>query len=242
METKVYNQSGKETGKITLPGAVFGVKWNGDLVHQTVLAMQANARTSVAHTKDRSEVRGGGKKPWKQKGTGRARHGSSRSPIWSGGGVTFGPRNDKDYSQKINKKMRAKALFSTLSAKNKDGELLFVDTLSFTEPKTAKAKETLEALSKIKGYETILNKKNNSVLILTAKKDDSVYNSFGNFKNVAIEETRNLNTVDALTYKYLIFVDPKESIEILSSRLDKKASSVKRLASSVDKEQLTAKS
>lgn len=141
MESKVYNQKGEEVGKITLPEQVFDLPWNADLVHQVVVGMQANARTPVAHTKDRSEVRGGGRKPWQQKGTGRARHGSRRSPIWKGGGVTFGPRNEKIYSKTINKKMRAKALFTALSQKLKDNEVLFVDTLSFTEPKAVEAKK-----------------------------------------------------------------------------------------------------
>ena len=108
METTVYNQKGTEAGKIKLSEAVFGLKWNADLVHQVVVSMNSVARTNVAHTKNRGEVRGGGKKPWQQKGTGRARHGSIRSPLWVGGGVTHGPRKDKDYSRKVNKKMKSK--------------------------------------------------------------------------------------------------------------------------------------
>src|SRR3954467_5139183 len=109
MESTVYNQKGKEVGKIQLAEQIFGLKWNADLVHQVVTSMESSARTNVAHTKNRGEVSGGGKKPWQQKGTGRARHGSIRSPIWVGGGVTHGPRKDKDYDRKINKKMKAKA-------------------------------------------------------------------------------------------------------------------------------------
>ena len=108
METKIYNQKGKPAGKIALPEAVFGVPWNADLVHQVVNSLRSKARTPVAHTKNRGEVRGGGKKPWQQKGIGKARHGSIRSPIWVGGGVTHGPRNDKNYDRKVNKKAKRK--------------------------------------------------------------------------------------------------------------------------------------
>src|SRR6185437_11216229 len=139
METKIYNIEGKETGKMTLPENIFGLPWNADLMHQVVVSMRSNARHSIAHTKDRGEVRGGGRKPWQQKGTGRARHGSSRSPIWKGGGVTHGPRNDKDYSQKINRQARQKALLVALSRKLTDKEIIFVDSLNIEKPRTKDA-------------------------------------------------------------------------------------------------------
>ena len=115
--------------------------------------MQANARQNRAHTKDRSEVRGGGKKPWKQKGTGQARTGSSRSPIWRHGGVTFGPRTERDYSEKINHKMRIGALLAVLSRKAKDGEIILVDTFVFTAPKTAMAKSAMQCARERRGRE-----------------------------------------------------------------------------------------
>src|SRR3989338_4393818 len=127
MEAKVYTQDGKESGKVKLPEDVFNLPWNSDLVHQVVVSMESNARVTVAHTKDRSEVSGGGKKPWKQKGTGRARHGSIRSPLWIGGGVTHGPRNEKNFKKKINKKMKIKALYVVLSEKLRNNEILFLN-------------------------------------------------------------------------------------------------------------------
>jgi large subunit ribosomal protein L4 len=148
MEATLYNSKGEKTGKVTLPESIFGLPWNADLVHQVVTSMADNARTPTAHTKDRGEVRGGGKKPWKQKGTGRARHGSSRSPIWKGGGVAHGPRNDKDYARKVNQKMKQKALLVALSRKMKDGELIFVESLEIAAPKTSEAKMVLSALSR----------------------------------------------------------------------------------------------
>jgi len=220
METNVYNQEGKSTDKVKLPETIFGVRYNGDLLHQVVVGMQANKRTPVAHTKDRGDVSGGGKKPWRQKGTGRARVGSSRSPIWRGGGITFGPRNDKDYSKKINKKMKIKALYVALSQKFRDGEILFIDSLSLTKPKTSEVKRILTALSSIKGFGTLVSKKSNSAMVLLNGKDSVVEKSFDNMGNIEVGEVRNLNALDILTHKYIIITKPEEAIAFLSSKAE----------------------
>ncbi|MDQ5893373.1 MAG: large subunit ribosomal protein [Patescibacteria group bacterium] len=213
METIVYNQKGQETGKIKLPEAVFGVSWNADLVHQVVVSMMSSARHPIANTKTRGEIRGGGKKPWQQKGTGRARHGSTRSPIWVGGGVAHGPRADKNYDRKVNKKAKAKALYTILSKKFKDGEILFIDSLSFTEPKAAEAKNTLMAFSKIKGFEKFGTKPKNVAIITVEKKTPTLTKSFKNFGNLEVEEFRTINPVSVLNHKYLVIANPKESLK-----------------------------
>src|SRR5262249_12450273 len=125
---------------------IFGAKWNAVLVKQVLDAQVANGHEPWAHTKNRSEVRGGGRKPWRQKGTGRARHGSNRSPIWVGGGKAHGPRKDRDYSQKVNKKMKRLALFVTLSKKAKDGELKIFENLAIESPKTKALSESLRGI------------------------------------------------------------------------------------------------
>jgi large subunit ribosomal protein L4 len=222
LETEVYNQKGKSVGKLVLPETIFGLNWNADLVHQVVTAMQANARTPVAHTKDRSDVRGGGRKPWKQKGTGRARHGSSRSPIWKGGGVTHGPRNEKIYTQKINKKMRIKALFTVLSEKYRKGQILFVEDLSLKSIKTKDAVTIIKDLSKVSGFEKITGGKKINLYITTPAKTDNLKKSFSNIKTVEIDEVRNINPVDLLTYRYIIISQPTESISFLGGKIEKK--------------------
>lgn len=219
METTVYNQAGKETGKVTLPPTVFGVNWNPDLVHEVVVSMQANARATTAHTKDRSEVSGGGKKPWKQKGTGRARHGSSRSPIWAGGGVAHGPRNDKDYSKKINKKVRAKALATTLSKKFADNEVLFVDTFSFAAPKTAEAKTIITALATGSAHADLATKRKNAALIVLTERNEVVEKSFRNFGQMMVTQVKDINPVDLLTFKYVIVLEPQKAIDIMTARI-----------------------
>ena len=217
MKSPIYSTAGKESGSIDLPEAVFGTQWNADLVHQVVTSMMSNARNPIAHTKDRSEVRGGGKKPWQQKGLGRARHGSTRSPIWVGGGVAHGPRNDKNYSRKINRAMKTKALYTILSKKLKDGEILFVDTLSMKEPKTKDAVSIMKSLSGIKGYERLTQKRKNAAFIALPTKDKMTEKSFSNFGNVEVGEMRNLNPLHALNYKYLVIANPKESLAFLST-------------------------
>lgn len=220
MEATVYNQKGKETSKITLPDNVFGLPWNADLVHQVVSSMESNKREPIAHTKNRGDVSGGGKKPWKQKGTGRARHGSTRSPIWVGGGVAHGPRNEKNYERKVNKKMKAKALYTILSSKFKDGKILFIDYISgFDKPKTKDAKEMIKEFSKIKGFSDILSKRNNSALISMGLKAPSVKKSLNNFSNFLVKETSDINPLDLINSKYVVIVDPKESIETISNKI-----------------------
>ncbi|MGM0482336.1 MAG: 50S ribosomal protein L4 [Patescibacteria group bacterium] len=219
MEANVYNQEGRKVSVITLPEEIFAQKWNPDLVHQVVVSMESNARRSTASVKGRSDVRGGGKKPWRQKGTGRARHGSRRSPIWVGGGVTHGPSNEKDYSKKINKKMRTKALLSVLSQKYRDNEILFVDKISFEEPKSKEAKRVLEAWGSIKGFESLFSKKKNAALISISEDDDNVKRSFRNFGNIDIKETRSLNPVALLSKGCLVIEDPEKSLSVLESKL-----------------------
>ena len=219
MEAIVYNQKGKESGKVNLPESVFGLKWNADLVHQVVTSMESNSRTPVAHTKDRGDVSGGGKKPWKQKGTGRARHGSTRSPIWVGGGAAHGPRNEKDYSRKVNKKMKAKALYTVLSSKFKEGKILFVDSFSFGKPQTKEAVSVLKNLSVVDGFSTLTTKRRNSAIVALSATNDNSKKSFSNISNILTEEVRNINPVDLLNYKYIIIENPEASLEFISSKL-----------------------
>ncbi|MEI6660264.1 MAG: 50S ribosomal protein L4 [bacterium] len=228
METQVYNQKGKAVGKLELPESIFGLPWNGDLVHQVVHAMQANARTPVAHAKGRSEVRGGGRKPWKQKGTGRARHGSSRSPIWRGGGVTHGPDKDKIYTQKINKKMRAKALYTVLSEKLRRGQIIFLEELTLKNIKTKDAVTVMNDLSKISGFEKIVGSKKPNTYMTIPAKSDVVKKSFANIPSVDIEEVKNINPNILMTHRYIIMAQPTESIAFIGGKIEKSTTKTKK--------------
>jgi large subunit ribosomal protein L4 len=221
METQVYNQKGKSVGTLDLPESIFGLPWNADLVHQVVTAMQANARTPVADARTRAEVRGGGRKPWKQKGTGRARHGSSRSPIWRGGGVTHGPTNEKIYTQKINKKMRAKALYTVLSEKLRRGQIIFLEELNLKAIKTKDAVTVLTDISKLTGFERMIGGKKRNTLLTVPAKSDTLKKSFANIPTVEIDEVRNINPSDLMTHRYLIISQPTESIAFIGGKLEK---------------------
>ncbi|MEK7114045.1 MAG: 50S ribosomal protein L4 [Patescibacteria group bacterium] len=222
MEAPIFSMDGKKVGSIALPVSIFGAPWRSDLVHQVTTAMQANLRQNRAHTKDRAEVSGGGKKPWKQKGTGQARHGSIRSPLWRHGGVTFGPRNTRDYSEKINRKMRIGALLSVLSRKAKDGEIILIDSFSFAAPKTKEALNALVALSKGAKAKLLSNKGSNSVLIALASYNQNVIKSFSNLQGIGTEEIRSLNPVALLTHKYLIIEKPEAAFKALMTRTKSK--------------------
>lgn len=218
MNAKIYNTKGAESGTIALPEKVFAAKWRADLVHQVVEGMRSNKRSGTADTKDRGEVRGGGKKPWKQKGTGRARHGSSRSPIWVGGGVTHGPLAEKNYKRKISKTMRAQALFSVLSKKMKDGEILFVDSLAASEMKTKGAVEVVKSLSKATGWKPLASSKKPRVLTALFGRNINTEKSFRNLPQLEIVFVKNLNPLDILNYQYLLIENPEESVKFFESR------------------------
>lgn len=209
MKADVYNLKNEVVGTMELPSAVFGTKWNAALVQQVLEAQLANARAPWAHTKDRSEVSGGGKKPWRQKGTGRARHGSTRSPIWVGGGKAHGPRNDRDYSQKVNKKMKRVALFSVLSKKAKDGEVKVFDSLVIDAPKTKNVATALKAiLSPRKGDKRF------DVLLVSDNANKNLFRATSNLQKTKTVEPGSLNVYDLMNHKNL-FIDKSvvETIE-----------------------------
>lgn len=211
ISVNTYNLNGEIVGKTELPSEIFGLKMNPDLVKQVVVAQMANQRKISAHTKGRAEVRGGGRKPWRQKGTGRARHGSIRSPLWRGGGITFGPTKEKIYKKKINKKMKRKALLMVLSSKVKDKELIIVEVLKLAEAKTKKIAEVLKKLISESVNQLIRDEKKMSVLIATG--DKKVIRASRNIAKVKTIRPDSLNVLDLLKFKYLLM--PKKAIEII---------------------------
>ena len=194
MNAKVYNLKGETVKEIELKDSVFNRSWNPDLVHQALLTQVANRRQPLAHAKGRAEVSGGGKKPWRQKGTGRARHGSIRSPIWKGGGITFGPTKERNFSKSVNRKVKNKALKMVLSDKAGHDHFILVENLLLPEAKTKKLKEILDKLPL----------KNKSVLIVLDKKDEQVVRGSRNLPKVSLAGADKLNVVDLLKHEYVL--------------------------------------
>ena len=213
LKLPVYNQNAESIGEMELSPKVFGVKANTALVHQAVVAQMANKRQVLAHTKDRGEVRGGGRKPWRQKGTGRARHGSIRSPIWAGGGITFGPRKDRNFKKNINQKMKKKAIFMALSDKVANAKMVVLDKLEVGEYKTKIFNEILKNIeTKILFVAAVKDKAGEAkiarnILMIIADKDDKIKYSSRNLVGVKLINLANINLVDILKYKYLIITE-----------------------------------
>jgi len=195
MTIDVFDIHKKKTGTLELPDAVFGAPWNPDLVHQIVVSHLANARGPIAHTKDRGEVKGGGKKPWRQKHTGRARHGSTRSPLWVKGGVAHGPRNERDFSKKISKKMGRAALCAVLSKKLHDGEVVVIDSLAFDAGKTKHAVAFLKAFFP----------RPVRTLIVPQKGNTAVFRAGRNIPKTEVANAASLNAYTCMAHHTLFF-------------------------------------
>jgi len=192
-KVKIYNREGQAVGEKSLSDAVFGVAVKPHLVHEVLVNLLASARRPWAHTKTRGEVSGGGKKPWKQKGTGRARHGSIRSPLWVGGGITFGPRSERTYAKKTNKTAQRRALLMALSDKVADNRLVLVDSLVSAKGKTKEA-AALFAKLPVKG----------KLAVIPAERDELLKRSLRNLPNVSFCGLGDLNLKDVLGADYLI--------------------------------------
>ena len=193
MKTDLYNKTGEKIGNVEVSEKLFGAPWNADLVHQALRVQETNRRERIAHAKDRGEVRGGGKKPWRQKGTGRARHGSIRSPLWVGGGRAHGPNKEKVYSLHISQKMRQGAMFAIFSKRLSDGEVKVVDSLGITEGKTKLLKDALKELAP-----------RENALVVASPDNKAIFMASANMGKVKVTDPRALNVYDLLRYKNVI--------------------------------------
>ncbi|MEI7497935.1 MAG: 50S ribosomal protein L4 [Candidatus Falkowbacteria bacterium] len=211
----LYNQQAENVGEVTVSDKIFNLKVNEGLVHQAMVTQLANQRQVLAHTKIRSEVRGGGKKPWKQKGTGRARSGSTRSPIWIGGGVTFGPLKERNFSKKINKKMKQQAIFMSLADKLTQKQLVVVDNLAVTEYKTKSVAGIM------RGFESkvleLPAKTKRSWVVIVDQKEPFVMTSGRNLVGVEMITLDNINLVSLLSARSILIT--KDAVTKLETRL-----------------------
>ncbi len=204
MNVKLYSKKGKTSEKkVKLDESVFGVKVNETLMAMAVDVYLSNQRQANAHTKDRGDVRGGGKKPWRQKGTGRARHGSTRSPIWTGGGVTFGPTNERNYKKTMTKKMRVGAIRSAFTYKVENDELFVMET--FTPSKTKEIVDLLKAM-----------KLDNEKVTFVQIKEEGLYKSARNISSVNVTLLGEINTYDILNSGKLVLLE--DSLGEISKR------------------------
>ncbi len=202
----VVDQNGSELEKINISSKIVGHAINSEILYQEVRRYLASVRSGTHKTKSRSEVRGGGKKPWRQKGTGNARAGSTRSPLWKGGGVVFGPE-PRDYSFKLNKKVIKQSKKMALSEKFKNKKIVVLDKLDFDSPKTSKAAEILRNL----------NLDKDKVLIVFEDLNSNMEKSFRNVQNVLVESVKGVNTYVMLLADYIVFT--KSSIDEFIKRL-----------------------
>lgn len=201
-KVNLLNQNGQTVGDIELNDAVFGAEYNPALIHEVMVAQAANARQGTKSALTRAEVRGGGIKPWRQKGTGRARQGSTRAPQWTGGGVIFAPK-PRDFSKKVNKTAKRVAFLSALSQKLADNQILFLEDLKFENAKTKEAAKVLENL-----------KLEKSVVVVTADVNENVLRACGNLANVVVTTAALLNVTDLVNnYACVILKDAARKIE-----------------------------
>ncbi len=208
MNVKLYNQEGKEVGQLDLPAEIFGVSLNKDLIHQAAVEQMAGRRQVLAQAKDRGQVRGGGTKPWRQKGTGRARHGSIRSPIWIGGGVTFGPTKERTFSKKINRKMKRQALLMAMSSKLKDDQLVLLDKLELSKAKT---KQIIEIISHLNN--SLKKDLDRGTLIILPTTDQNIIRASQNVPKLKTIRADSLNVLDILSYRYLLI--PQAALKVI---------------------------
>lgn len=195
LKAPLYNQKGERTGEVNLNSAIFEIPFNRDLVHQALVRQLSMGRLVLAHAQTKGEVRGGGRKPWRQKGTGRARQGSTRSPIWKGGGVTFGPRNTRNFKKDMPKQQRRKALFCALSEKARENKILALDKYEADKPKT---KEFVAMVKKLP-----IEK---DVLVVIAEKSDMLQKAARNLKIVKTISAGYLNIRDLMKYDKVLFL------------------------------------
>lgn len=234
MKVSVYNQNAEVVGDVELNAKVFEVKPSIHLLAEAVRVQQSNARKGLAHTKTRAEVSGGGKKPWKQKGTGRARAGSIRGPIWRHGGISLGPRSDRNWSLKMNKKAKTKALFMSLSDKVAGGKLIVIDKMTLS---AAKTKEFVKLMAAFQGKVKDLGKNN---LLMLPKKDESLMRASGNLKAVTPILATSLNVVEVMKADFIMML--QDSLPVIEKTYLRASNGVKPTKSAVKRAPVAKKS